>query len=340
MLVPCIYCGKACSGCVDGCMEGCRACGPCCNSIANCLGKVCTSCDKICCPPDKPKPIFTWFTILISVPTIALGAMGLAADEPDGAKDCDGVDSYLMSGCILAAVNIIFAVYIYFRFASMIKKKAAANFNAQAAVRPKGKYEKKVCGSCFDSCGVACELFCYDIGVFCYLLFFVGVIVWLCMADEKHCGDKSDSLDNVKMLWIVFLVGSVCVMCISLTCELTREENVQPAQVVHQQGQQPYYAVGQQQPQAAYPQAQAQPAYPQAQAQPQAAYPQAHAQPQYPQQGGAYPTAPPPAQPYPTPTAAGGEQAPQQRTMAEKAGGMVGSAFGKLLTGGAGPKGK
>lgn len=343
MLVPCMYCGKACGTCVDGCMESCRALGPCCNSITNCIGKGCSAVDAVCCPKDKPKPIFMWYAILMAIPTIIYAVIGLTADEPPTTVpgtgvptgfDCDKVGTWLLVGLILAVVNICFGIYIYLRFASMIKKKAAET-HAGAALRQKKPIERKICGSCFDSCGVACELFCYDVGVFFYLAFYIGVIVYVAMADEKNCGDKSDALDKVKILWVVFLVGAICVLCVSLTCEVSRDEPPPPTQVVAGGGA--YYPVGQQpvvqpgaqpgypaqgQPVQQYPQqAQAQPAYPQAPVQP-AVLPAG--QPAYPQQG-----QPAQAQ-YP---AQGGQE---QKTNAQRAGELVGNAgakFGAFLTG-------
>lgn len=335
-----MYCGKACSGCVEGCMNGCRTLGPCCNSITNCIGKGCGAVDAVCCPPNKPKPIFMWYAILMAIPTILYSVIGIIADEPMVAGiavgDCEKVQTWLLVGLILAVVNICFGIYIYLRFASMIKKKAA---DAQAGgVRQKKPMERRICGSCFDSCGVACELFCYDVGVFFYLAFYIGVIVFVAIADEKHCGDKSEALDTVKLLWIIFLVGAICVLCVSLTCEVTRDDNMTPppAQVVGQGGV--YYPVGTQpvvqHPQPGYP-AQAQPQYPQGQAQPQAQYAQAPVQPAaqqaYPQQVQQAPGA---AQAqYP---ARAGEAPGAPKTNAEKAGELVGNAgakFGAFLTG-------
>eukprot|EP01065_Artemidia_motanka_P005476 TRINITY_DN12636_c0_g1_i1.p1 TRINITY_DN12636_c0_g1~~TRINITY_DN12636_c0_g1_i1.p1 ORF type:complete len:335 (+),score=92.25 TRINITY_DN12636_c0_g1_i1:70-1074(+) len=332
MLVPCVACGKACNGCVEGCMNGCRQCGPCCSRMTDCIANACKQLNQLCCPQNRPKPIFCFYTFLMSIIALAMSAKGIAADVPVKGMDCGTQDSWCYISIGMAILNVIFAVYIYFRFAEMMRRQREQE--GQPATRQKKGCEQACFGPCFtccDRCGIACELFCYDCGVFFYLCFVIWIIVYTIMLGDKKgdCGDKTDALEDVRLVWWLFLGIGVCVMCISMTCELSREPDPQQPGLHsnHAVTTAPGYPAYQQQPAAAapyhaVPAQQAQMGYaPAPPPQQQAAYPAQQQQQQ------AYPAAPP--QQY-------GAQ-PQQRAepqgAAHKAGAALGSAMGKLLGG-------
>eukprot|EP01062_Namystynia_karyoxenos_P021850 TRINITY_DN18334_c0_g1_i1.p2 TRINITY_DN18334_c0_g1~~TRINITY_DN18334_c0_g1_i1.p2 ORF type:complete len:330 (+),score=101.40 TRINITY_DN18334_c0_g1_i1:98-991(+) len=239
MLVPCQACGRACDGCAQGCAQSCRAIGPCCKSITDCVANMCSSLDRLLCPRDRPKPLFLGYSIIIGICVIAMCAKGLSQDG-DG---CDTQDKWMYTGIAMAVGNFLLVIYVYHRFAGMIAKQREKE-TAQP-VRNKNKIEKCCCGPCFQCCergGVACELFCYDLGVFLYMCFLIGIIVWTVMAgdaikDDGPCKDKSDSLDHVRLIWWIFLGVGACVLCVSVSCELGRQPDPQhPGLLVHPGG--------------------------------------------------------------------------------------------------------
>eukprot|EP01065_Artemidia_motanka_P009611 TRINITY_DN14934_c0_g1_i1.p2 TRINITY_DN14934_c0_g1~~TRINITY_DN14934_c0_g1_i1.p2 ORF type:complete len:267 (+),score=69.50 TRINITY_DN14934_c0_g1_i1:47-847(+) len=245
MLVPCQACGRACQGCVDGCGRGCRSFGPCCRSIADCVASACGRLDTLLCPRDRPKPLFTVFAAIMSTVVLAMAVKGVAADG-DG---CDTQDKYLYVAIAGAVANVFFACYTYKRFGMMMQRQREKE--QAAPVRQKTGVEKCLCGCCFtacDRCGIACELFCYDFGIFLYLLFLGGAIAWTVLAgkhleDDGPCSDKSDALKDCRILWWVFLGVGMCIVCISITCELSREPDAQNPGLQIAPGQYPQHGL-------------------------------------------------------------------------------------------------
>eukprot|EP01064_Diplonema_japonicum_P001302 TRINITY_DN10821_c0_g1_i1.p1 TRINITY_DN10821_c0_g1~~TRINITY_DN10821_c0_g1_i1.p1 ORF type:complete len:307 (+),score=72.09 TRINITY_DN10821_c0_g1_i1:41-961(+) len=301
MLVPCKACGSTCSAVCEG--------------FSRCL-----------CPDNKPSPLFVIFSTIMNALLLLFAVLGLTAKKEDPGPDYDPPMMWLGVAIGIAVVNIIFAVYLYWRFAHMTKpSEEQKNVSAMKA---------------------AAQLFLYDIGVCLYLGFGVFMIVW-CIIDKKCddkgtdlCEDQNDAITKCKIILGLYMGLGVVVIFLSVCTECCRPPRYITTVGV-QPGYQPYNPNNPaappsyqtyQQPAQANPPPQAYPAAPVA---PQQPYQQPQQQPYQQQQQPAY--APPDnnyqqqqyqQQPYQQQQQ---QPPPQNPTMAEKAGNAVGGLLGKGL---------
>eukprot|EP01062_Namystynia_karyoxenos_P018169 TRINITY_DN16755_c0_g3_i2.p3 TRINITY_DN16755_c0_g3~~TRINITY_DN16755_c0_g3_i2.p3 ORF type:complete len:379 (+),score=141.99 TRINITY_DN16755_c0_g3_i2:94-1137(+) len=197
MLVPCQAMGAACRA-ADTCLEGCAA------GLGACL-----------CPSTMPSPLFILFSGVLNAGLIICAVVGLSADHPQQvpepgpngsqpmplpAPDCDDPRKWLTGAIAIAAGNIIFTGYLYWRFARLANTQRGA----------------------MDASKQAWRIFAYDVGVFIYLLFAVFVIIWLLLSDSYRSSDDCDENDMVKYgqaLGWIYLVGGVFVLGCSVCTE-------------------------------------------------------------------------------------------------------------------------
>jgi hypothetical protein len=162
----------------------------------------CTPCKYfggLMCPEDRPSPIFTVFSTIING---IMGIMSIAALS-GGADDCaSSMRTYVIIGIINCVINVIFAFYLYVRFAAKVREEATAT---QAAYK----------------------LFMYDWGVCVYILFSIWLVVWMVLASQSSDKTCNSSLANQITAGITFTivymaVGLLLVM-LSIMTECCRE---------------------------------------------------------------------------------------------------------------------
>eukprot|EP01059_Diplonema_ambulator_P013245 TRINITY_DN23774_c0_g1_i1.p1 TRINITY_DN23774_c0_g1~~TRINITY_DN23774_c0_g1_i1.p1 ORF type:complete len:311 (+),score=64.44 TRINITY_DN23774_c0_g1_i1:37-969(+) len=303
----------------------CKACGASCNAL-------CNGCSHCLCPENKPSPLFVIFSTVMNLLCLLFAVLGLLAKKEHSDVIDYGPPTMWLGVCIGIAIgNMIFACYLYWRFAHMTEPSAE---NGGRKVSPMK---------------AACQLFLYDIGVLIYLGFCVFMIVW-CVLDKKcdypnvpgardsgYCDDQENAIVRCKLILGLYMGLGLVVMFLSVCTECCRPPRyVTNQQVAYQAYQAPapvpynHQAPAYQQPppqQAAYPAAPPPPhnqayAPPYEQqnnyAQPQYGQPE-YAQPQYGQPEYAQYQQHPPQQ-----------QQQQNGTMASKAGNAVGGLLGKL----------
>eukprot|EP01065_Artemidia_motanka_P000364 TRINITY_DN10157_c0_g1_i1.p1 TRINITY_DN10157_c0_g1~~TRINITY_DN10157_c0_g1_i1.p1 ORF type:complete len:234 (+),score=53.32 TRINITY_DN10157_c0_g1_i1:60-704(+) len=185
MLVPCQAAEAACraaDGCINGCSHGMQAC---------------------LFPSTMPSPLFVIFSVIVNAVMIVCCAVGPSASQDVPEADCGSGKTWLRVGTAVAAGNILFAVYLYWRF-SRLANSLVGTGSAQRAVW---------------------KIFMYDVGVFVYLLFGVFVVVWLAVANSREdegCGGINDYLGFAQAcVWcygiggFFVLVCTVCTECCS-----------------------------------------------------------------------------------------------------------------------------
>ena len=177
----------------------CQAVEKSCIGISDFLVKSC----GFLCPTDKPSPLYTIFSFLINIAMIIVAGIFLGNDAGVSCNQssCRGWYIAFFPLCI---VNMIFAVYIYYKFMSNLRKGNRA-------------------------CKTMSKLLLYDIGVYLYLFVNpVFVVVWLAVG-HTMCGEEivCEHLRNYQVLEVllgVFFGAGIFMFFLSVAVQCCYEE--------------------------------------------------------------------------------------------------------------------
>ena len=152
------------------------------------------------CPHDRPSPIFVVFSVGMNILLCVFAFVGLISSPHES---CDHIDACDPSGlnlwlgvCLgIAAVNMTFAGYLYWKFSHM---------TAGADRVGAGKAAWQLCMK--------------DIGVFLYLCFAIFIGVWAIMGPGKECAKVSGWCDDKEnnRTYCVIVLWVYMVMCFAL----------------------------------------------------------------------------------------------------------------------------
>lgn len=163
----------------------------------------CTLCGHGCgefwCPDDRPSPLFSTFSVVLNLAYFIWALIVVSTES------CESETlTWAILGLLTALVNIGFAFYLYFRFASKARKDGISTGNA------------------------ACSLFMYDWGVCVYILFLVWIIVWMVLAGMYQNDASSDDQCGRQLIvgiifFICYLVIGAFMIALSLFTECCKE---------------------------------------------------------------------------------------------------------------------
>eukprot|EP01063_Lacrimia_lanifica_P012748 TRINITY_DN1943_c0_g2_i1.p1 TRINITY_DN1943_c0_g2~~TRINITY_DN1943_c0_g2_i1.p1 ORF type:complete len:231 (+),score=93.01 TRINITY_DN1943_c0_g2_i1:74-766(+) len=218
----------------------CKACGKGCDAMGECMHGACKGCCKACdsvgdflCPVDKPSPIFTLFSAAVNIALIVVTGMGIAKTL-SGDKDTDQTLMWLAATLVVGVLNILFAVYIYRKFAK------ATSWNQKEGEERQSAWK------------AACNLCAYDVGVFLYFFVLVFQLVWsfmdgkfvTCDSTKDWCAEAEDDVSLARLLiWVYVFLGG-CVMMFSVCTSACNSKTSRRGYTEVQ----PAYKTGEQQP--------------------------------------------------------------------------------------------
>lgn len=159
-------------------------------------------------PEDRPSPIFSTFSVIINI----VGAVWEVIRVSGGGCD-SSTQLWASLGIINFIINIVFAVYIYWRFVHKIRESSGAS-------------------------EAAYKLFMYDWGVCAYFVFIVWLIVWMIVAGTRRnaapSGDKCGSAIGAGItLIILYIAIGVALIFLTLFTECCREPKWKTRHVAH-----------------------------------------------------------------------------------------------------------
>ena len=159
--------------------------------------EACTEPIKLCgtffFPEDRPSPLFSTFSVLCNLVGGILCIVQLVQPE----VCVEPTRTWLILGIANHAANILFAFYLYFRFAAKIQGGASVS-------------------------DAVTKLFFYDWGVCCYMCVGIWLVVWMVMAggrmtynDACATGIKYSLTAEAVYIGLGFflLIFSVCTEC-------------------------------------------------------------------------------------------------------------------------------
>eukprot|EP01062_Namystynia_karyoxenos_P018466 TRINITY_DN16886_c6_g1_i1.p1 TRINITY_DN16886_c6_g1~~TRINITY_DN16886_c6_g1_i1.p1 ORF type:complete len:300 (+),score=84.89 TRINITY_DN16886_c6_g1_i1:93-902(+) len=216
--------------------------------------QVCGStCGKYMFPEDRPSPIFVMYSCLMNCLVFIFAIVGMVTkvDLPPEAEEGDLENTgqpklWLGVAMAIAAVNLIFACYVHYRFTHLTRGPGA-----------KG------------AASAAWQLFAYDVGVCMYMCFCIFIIVWIASASSFEgpetvpgdptytaCKSQNDRMGTVQICLGLYLGLAGVIICCSVVTECGRKPRYMTH--VNQQQQQQQGAANYPAPQAAvhqgYPQ--------------------------------------------------------------------------------------
>jgi hypothetical protein len=164
------------------------------------MGKACSKC---LCPVDRPSPIFTIWSGVLSAVGGLLILLGLT--DSDAGKQCDGtkLKTWLIVSLILFIVNFLFSIYIYIRFAHKVKQGESAG-------------------------NAAHKLFLYDIGVYFMIWTAIFEVIWTILGTNWKSDESSDckawpsAVSSASLVLWLYIGGSIFVIGLSLVTECCR----------------------------------------------------------------------------------------------------------------------
>lgn len=148
-------------------------------------------------PDDRPSPIFATFSCFLNFGAILWSGIIL------GTSSCvSDTVMWLVLGILTCVANIVFGIYLYFRFAQKVKSMSASE--------------------------AAGKLFLYDWGVCLYILVLIWTIVWMALVGgyqqkagpNDKCGQQ---LTTMTVFLVIYLVVGALLVVLSLVTECCRE---------------------------------------------------------------------------------------------------------------------
>jgi len=187
----------------------------------------CHMCSSFLCPPDRPSPIFSTFSVFLNGAMLLWFVITLGAYNDQCSTR---TRNWAILGLLTAAVNIGFAFYLYIRFAYKVQ-----NAGGQAGVSK-----------------AAVHLFLYDWGVCMYILFCVWIVVWMVLAgtaafDAPSTDACEDLITGGIVIFIVYFVLGGFFIVLSLCTECCRTPSWRKHQVQQYNPQVAAHVAGQQQ---------------------------------------------------------------------------------------------
>ena len=194
MFVCCDVIGKTCSKCGDACTACCGGCSRLCNWI---------------CPDDRPSPIFLIYSWILNIVTCSIAAVAVAKDG--GAPCTSDVRTWYILVFIVTGINLGFSVYLYSRFTQRVVEEGES------------------------ACTSASKLLLYDVGVYFYIWVVIFMIVWMSInstlrGGERVCASMVDATTAIIICWIVYLVGGVGAMFLSVCATCCNEADIRRVQ--------------------------------------------------------------------------------------------------------------
>ena len=159
------------------------------------------------CPDNRPSPMFTLFSCIINGVLLLFAVLGLTAGtgDPPSIADASWTNTWLGVTMGIAGLNIVFALYLYWKFSRMTSMEGGEGRLGAASA--------------------AWKLCMYDIGVFLYLLICVFIMVWTFIgADCKDdylddCDTKEARMKMCRILLWIYLVLGGFIVALSLCTE-------------------------------------------------------------------------------------------------------------------------
>lgn len=165
----------------------CNAIGKGCGTVGKAFGFACDGIDQCICPPDRPTPLFVFFSFSINLAGIILSVFGIFSFKDECKKD---LKIWFITNLVVSFINLLFAFYLYKRLADKLKEGGTAGM---------------------------LNILMYDIGVYIYLFVVAFCISWAIIGSiwsgDEGCSIKPIVTTCVALLWIYVAMGSCIVAC-------------------------------------------------------------------------------------------------------------------------------